>query len=87
MGLASSLHMRFVFEDDCVQCVRSFVRSFDRACTYAILLYNSLILPHINYCIMAWGYQSNRMFKLQKRAIRIVAKSKYNAHPEPYIEF
>ena len=29
-----------------------------------ILLYNYLILPHINYCIMAWGYQSNRLFKL-----------------------
>ena len=52
-----------------------------------VLLYNSLILlPHINYCVMAWGYQSklsNRMFKLQKRAIRIVANSKYNAHTEP----
>ena len=48
-----------------------------------VLLYNSLILPHINYCIMAWGYQSNRMFKLQKRAIRIVANSKYNAHTDP----
>ena len=48
-----------------------------------VLLYNSLILPHINYCIMAWGYQSNRMFKLQKRAIRIVANSKYNARTEP----
>ena len=48
-----------------------------------VLLYNSLILPHINYCIMAWGYQSDRIFKLQKRAIRIVANSKYNAHTEP----
>ena len=47
------------------------------------LLYNYHILPHINYCIMAWGYQSNRMFKLQKRAIRIVANGKYNAHTEP----
>ncbi len=32
---------------------------------------------------MAWGYQSNRMFKLQKRAIRIVANSKYSAHTDP----
>ena len=48
-----------------------------------VILYNSRILPHINYCIMAWGYQSNRMFKFQKRAIRIVANSKYNAHTEP----
>ena len=40
---------------------------------------------------MAWGYQSDRMFKLQKRAIRIVANSKYNAHTESlylnYLEF
>ena len=48
-----------------------------------VILYNSLILPRINYCIMAWGYQSNRMFKLQKRAISIVANSNYNAHTEP----
>ena len=34
-----------------------------------VLLYNSLILPHINYCIMAGGYQSNRMFKLQKEQL------------------
>ena len=47
------------------------------------VLYNDLILPHINYCIKAWGYQSNRTFKLQKRAIVIVANSKYNAHSEP----
>ena len=45
-----------------------------------IMLYNYLILPHINYCIMAWGYQSNRVFKLQQRANIIVANSKYNAH-------
>ena len=32
---------------------------------------------------MAWGYQSNCMFKLQKRAIRIVANSIYNAHTDP----
>ena len=31
-----------------------------------MLLYNSLIVPHINYCIMAWGFQSNRIIKLQK---------------------
>ena len=25
-----------------------------------IILYNSVILPHINYCIMAWGYKGIR---------------------------
>ena len=47
------------------------------------LLYNSLILPHLQYCIMIWGYKSSRISKLQKRAIRTVCNSKYNAHTEP----
>ena len=31
------------------------------------LLYNSLILPHINYCITAWGFNINK-FRLDCRA-------------------
>ena len=23
------------------------------------ILYNSLIVPHINYCIMAWGFEKS----------------------------
>ena len=48
-----------------------------------IILYNSLILPHINYCLMIWGYQCNRIIKLQKKAIRIISVTKYNSHTEP----
>ena len=48
------------------------------------LLYNnSLIVPHINYCIMAWGIQTNRIIKLQKKALRIITLSNYNSHTEP----
>ena len=47
------------------------------------LLYNSLIVPHINYCIMAWGFQTNRIIKLQKKALRVITLSKYNSHAEP----
>ena len=32
-----------------------------------IMLYNTLILPHINYCIMSWGYRRNRLLKIQKK--------------------
>ena len=32
-----------------------------------IMLYNSLILPHINYFIMAWGYKGIRLLKIQKK--------------------
>ncbi len=48
-----------------------------------ILIYNSLILSHLNFGIMTWGYQCERVIKLQKRALRILSLSKYNAHTEP----
>lgn len=47
------------------------------------LLYNSLILPHLQYSILTWGYKNSRLSKLQKRAIRIITHSKYNSHTEP----
>ena len=31
-----------------------------------VLLYNTLILSHINYCIMIWGYQRNRIISIKK---------------------
>ena len=48
-----------------------------------IVLYNPLILPHLNYDVTAWGYKSDRIQKLQKKLVRIISVSKYNAHPEP----
>ena len=33
-----------------------------------LTIYNSLILPHNNYCILAWGHDSNRILKLQKKS-------------------
>ena len=37
-----------------------------------INIYNSLIIPHINYCILLWGSENSRVSKLQKRAVRII---------------
>ena len=48
-----------------------------------LMLYNSLLLPHINYCLTTWGYHCHRLQKLQKRAIRIITLSKYNDHTAP----
>lgn len=48
-----------------------------------LMLYNSLILPHLQYAILCWGFKNSRLFKLQKRAIRIITCSKYNAHTDP----
>lgn len=47
------------------------------------MIYNSLVLPHLQYSILCWGFKQNRIFKLQKRALRIITCSKYNAHTEP----
>ena len=47
------------------------------------ILYNSLILPHLQYSILAWGFKMGRLEKMQKRAIRIISCSKYNSHTDP----
>ena len=44
------------------------------------MLYNALILPHLNYCVIARGYQCKKIIKFQKIAIRTVMISSYNAH-------
>ena len=46
-------------------------------------IYSSLILSYINFGILSWGYQCERITKLQKKAVRIISLSKYNAHTEP----
>ena len=48
-----------------------------------ITLYNALILPHLTYGILAWGYDNDIIFKHQKRALRAVTSSRYNAHTGP----
>ncbi|MFV2016881.1 MAG: hypothetical protein ACC656_15730, partial [Candidatus Heimdallarchaeota archaeon] len=48
-----------------------------------LMLYNALVLPHINYCLLAWGYEHQRITKLQKKIVRLITGSKYNAHTEP----
>ncbi len=47
------------------------------------MIYNSLILSHLNYCILAWGYRCEQITKLQKCIVRILSISKYNANTEP----
>ena len=47
------------------------------------LMYESLVLSHLQFGISCWGFECDRIFKLQKRALRILTDSKYNAHTEP----
>ena len=48
-----------------------------------LTIYNSLILSQLNYCLLAWGYESKHLYKLQKRAIRIIDKSPRFSHTDP----
>ena len=48
-----------------------------------LILYNTLLLPHLNYCLMNWGFQDHRIGLIQKKAVRIITLSKYNAHTSP----
>ena len=48
-----------------------------------LTLYNTLVLPHLSYGILLWGCQINRLERLQKKIVRIITHSKYNAHTEP----
>ena len=51
------------------------------------MLYNTLIYPYLQYCNIAWASQQSihiqHLFILQKNALRIVSKSRWNAHTTP----
>ena len=52
-----------------------------------LMLYNTLILPHFNYCCLIWGnnYPSriNNLIVMQKRIFRIIANTSYREHTAP----
>ena len=50
-------------------------------------IYNTLIVPHINYCLLAWGNKSGKILQLQKKAFRVVSCSRYISHMEPLFKF
>ena len=51
------------------------------------MIYNSLVLPHLNYCNYIWGntYKSHlmKLYIFQKRAIRIITKSHVHSPSKP----
>jgi hypothetical protein len=47
-------------------------------------IYNGLFLPHIQYGILVWGSVNlQRLFQLQKKAIRNIDQTFYKAHTDP----
>ena len=61
------------------------LKKIKRVAPHSVLrtLYNSLILTRLNYGIKAWGFAHQSLFKIQKKAVRIITNSKYNAHTDP----
>lgn len=48
-----------------------------------ISLYNTLFLPHLNYCLILWGLDNARVLLLQKKAMRTITNSWFRAHTDP----
>ena len=46
-------------------------------------LYCSMVQSRLTYCILACGFNYQRLIKIQKRFMRIITLSKYNAHTGP----
>lgn len=46
-------------------------------------IYNTLVMPHLTYGILLWGCKCDKVFKLQKKALRIIFNAKFNAHTDP----
>ena len=56
--------------------------------TYVLLtLYNTLILPYLNYCALIWAvnnsYKLNSILLVQKRVIRAICRTDRSAHSAP----
>ena len=48
-------------------------------------MYFSMVHPLLNYGLLAWGFDSNRIIKLQRRCVRMITRSTYNAHTQPQL--
>ena len=53
-----------------------------------LTLYYSMIYPYLQYCNLVWAYtypsNLSRLVILQKKIIRIICKTDYKAHTNPY---
>ena len=51
-----------------------------------LTLYNSLVVPHLNYCILTWVSKivnGHKIHILQNKVLRIITDSDYIAHSDP----
>ena len=51
--------------------------------TVMTMIYQALIQSQLSYGIKVWGFASNRLETIQKKAIRLMVNGKTNAHTDP----
>ena len=47
-----------------------------------LTIYNTLILSHINYCLLVWGNKSGKILQLHKKVILAFSCAGYISHTE-----
>ena len=88
LGLNISKNLKWENHNDCISITISRTIGIMKRIRHVIpfdiwvMLYNTLILPHIIFCILAWGYQSGRIMLLQKKCLRAITGSKLFAHTD-----
>jgi len=48
-----------------------------------ITIHNALVLSHLNYGLLLWGYENERIFLAQKKVMRVIGFRPYIAHTTP----
>ncbi len=48
-----------------------------------VLVYSSLVLSHLDFGIILWGFKFEELFDLKKRIVGVLSMGKYNAHTDP----
>ena len=52
-----------------------------------LTIYNSLLLPRINYCLLCWGFINTKgILLIQKKSVRLITGSGYFAHSDPLFQ-
>ena len=49
-------------------------------------IYNTLILSHMHYALLAWGTQCHKIELLQKKALRVIFSKSPIAHTDPLLK-
>ena len=65
LTVETNLNLKRHSEKICNKCTKM-IGILNKLKYVKIMLYNYLILPHIHYCIMAWGYKGIRLYWLLK---------------------